>query len=61
MFYQKLLLTQDFDYRSINDKRNWVSALLSSEMHYLSFGQGLTLSTMENYQVFLSIFLAVYD
>ena len=30
-----------------------VSALLSSEMHYLSIGKGLTLSPMENYQVFL--------
>ena len=27
--------------------------LLSSEMHYLSIGQGLTLSPTENYQVFL--------
>ena len=53
LFYQKLLLIQDFDYRSKNGKRNWVSALLSSEMHYLSIGQGLTLSPLENYQVFL--------
>ena len=53
LFYQKLLLIQDFDYRSKNDKRNWVSVLLSSEMYYLSIGQGLTLSPMENYQVFL--------
>ena len=47
-----------------NGKRNWVSALvkalLSSEMHYLSIGQGLTLSPMENYQVLLEIFWAVY-
>ena len=27
--------------------------LLYSETHYLSIGQGLTLSSMENYQVFL--------
>ena len=53
LFYQKLLLIQDFDYRSKNGKRNWVSAILSSKMHYLSIGQGLTLSHMENYQVFL--------
>ena len=38
LFYQKLLLIQDFDYRSKNGKRNWVSALLSSEMHCLSIG-----------------------
>ena len=30
-------------------QKNWVSALLSSEMHYLSIGQGLTQSPMENY------------
>ena len=53
LFYQKLLMIQDFDYRSKNGKRNWVSALLSSEMHYLSIGKGLTLSPLENYQVFL--------
>ena len=41
-FYQTRLLIQDFDYRSKNSKRNWVSALLSSEMHYLSIGQWLT-------------------
>ena len=34
-------------------KRNWVSALLPSEMHFLSIGQGLTQSPMENCQVFL--------
>ena len=33
LFYQKLLLIQDVDYRSKNNQRNWVSAL-SSEMHY---------------------------
>ena len=38
-----------------------MSAVLSSEMHYMSIGQGLTLSPMENYQVFLKIFLAVYN
>ena len=43
MFYQKLLLIKDFDYRSKNGNINWVSSLLSSEMHYLSIGQGLTL------------------
>ena len=50
---KKLLLIQAFDYRSKNSKRNWVSALLSSEMNYLSIGQGLILSSMENYQLFL--------
>ena len=34
-------------------KRNWVSALLSSKMNYLSIWQGLKLSSMENYQLFL--------
>ena len=53
LFYQKLFLIQNFDNHSKNCKRNWVSALLSSEMHYLSIGQGLTQSPMENYQVFL--------
>ena len=53
LFYQNLLLIQDFDYHSQNGKRNWVSALLSSEMHYLFIGQGLTFSPMENYQAFL--------
>ena len=52
-FIKKLLLIQDFDYRSKNSKRNWGSALLSSEMNYLFIGQGLTLSSMENYQLFL--------
>ena len=42
LFYQKLFLIQNYHIK--NGKRNWVSALLSSEMHYLSFGQGLTLS-----------------
>ena len=50
MFYQKLLLIKDFDYRSKNGNINWVSALLSSEMHYLSIRQGLTLSPVENYE-----------
>ena len=53
LFYQKLILIQDFDYRSKNGERNLVSALLSSEMHNLSIGQELTLSPMENHQVFL--------
>ena len=35
---------------------NWVFTLLSSEMYGLSVGHGLTLSPMENYQVFLKIF-----
>ena len=29
-------------------KKNWVSAVLSSEMHNLFIGKGLTLSPMEN-------------
>ena len=52
-FIKNLLLIKDLDNRSKNGKRNWVSALLSSEMHYLSIGQGLTLSAMGTYQVFL--------
>ena len=51
--YQNLLLIQDFDYRSKNGKINWVSAFLSSEMHCLSIGQGLTLSPLDNYQAIL--------
>ena len=47
MFYQKLFLIQNFDFHSINGKIIWVSALLSNEMHYLSNGQGLTLSPMK--------------
>ena len=53
LFYQNFFLIQNFDYHSKNGKRNLVSALLSSEMHTLYIGQGLTLSLMENYQVFL--------
>ena len=53
LFYQKLFWIDNFDYHSKNGKINWVSALLSSEMHYLSIGQGLTLSPMENNQVYL--------
>ena len=47
LFYQKLFLIQNFDFHSKNGKRNWVSALLSSEMHDLSIGQGLTLSPIK--------------
>ena len=39
----------NFDYLSKNGKRNWVSVVLSIEIHYLSIGQGLTLSPMEKY------------
>ena len=60
LFYQKTFLIQNVDYHGKNGKRNWVSALLSSEMHYFSIRQRLILSPMENYQVFLLIFLAVY-
>ena len=56
LFYQKLVLIQNFDYLSKTGKGNWVSALLSSEMHHLSIGQGLTPSPMENNRVFLLIF-----
>ena len=52
LFCQKLFLTRYFD--SLKDsKRNWVSTLLSSKMYGFSIGQGLTLSPMENYLVFL--------
>ena len=52
-FIKKKFLIESFDYHTKNGNRNWVSAYLSSEMHYLSIRQGLTLSPMENYQVFL--------
>ena len=53
LIYQKLFLSANFDYLSKYGKRNWVTVVLSSEMHYLSIEQGSTLSPMENYQVFL--------
>ena len=53
LFYQKLVLIQYFDSSCIVMKRNWVSTLLSSEMYGLSIRQGLTLSHMVIYQVFL--------
>ena len=37
-------MIRNFGYPSNNGKRNWVSALLSSEMHYLCIGQVLTLA-----------------
>ena len=40
----KNFFDRKFDYLSKNGKRNWVSVVLSSKMHYLSFGQGLILS-----------------
>ena len=40
----KNFFIQNFDYLCKNGKINWVSAILSSEVHYLSTGQGLTLS-----------------
>ena len=43
LFCQKLFLIQYFDFLCKDIKRNWVSALLSSEMDGLSIGQGLTL------------------
>ena len=49
----KSFLIQYFDFLCKDSERNWVSTLLSSEMYGLSIGQGLTLSPMENYQVFL--------
>ena len=60
LFYQKLFLIPTFENLSKNGKRNWASVVLSSEMHYLSIGQGLTLSPMENYQVPLNILSSVY-
>ena len=53
LFCQKLFLIPNFDYLSKNGKGNWISVVLSCEVHYLSTGQGLSLSPMENYQVFL--------
>ena len=50
--FVKTFLIQYFDYLCKDSRRNWVSALLSSEMHGLSIGKGLTLLPMENYQVF---------
>ena len=49
LFCQKPFLIQYFDYLYKDRKRNWVSALLSSELYGLSIGQEL----VENYQVFL--------
>ena len=49
LFYQQLFLIQNFDYLGKNGKRNLVSVELSSEIHYLSIGQGLTVSPMKNY------------
>ena len=43
LFYETLFMIQNFSYRSKNGKIPWVASLLSSEMHYLSMGQGLTL------------------
>ena len=40
-------MIQNLGHPSKNGKRNWVSALLSSEMYYLSIEQGLTLSHMK--------------
>ena len=55
-FIKNFFLIQNVDHHSKNDKRNWVSAFLSSEMHYLSIGQGLTLSLMRKYQVSFKYF-----
>ena len=53
LFCQNLFFIQYFDYLCKDSKRNWISALLSGGMHGFSIGQGLTLSPMENAQVFL--------
>ena len=53
LFCQKNFLVKYFDSLYKNSERDWVSTLLSSEMYGLSIGQGLALSPMENYQVFL--------
>ena len=50
----------NFDSISKDSKRNWDSALLSSEMDGLSIGQVLALPPMANNLVFLWIFWAVY-
>ena len=51
--FVKNFLLQYFDSPCKDSKINWVSTLLSSEMYGLSIVQWLTLSPMENYQVFL--------
>ena len=53
LFCQKSFLIQYFDSLCKDIKKNWVSTLLSSGMYGLCIGQGLTLSPMVNYQVFL--------
>ena len=58
--FSKKMLIKYFDSLCKYSKRNRVSTLLSSELHCLSIGHGLTLSPMENYLVFLEIFWAVY-
>ena len=52
-FVKNFFLIQYFDFLCKDSERNWVSTLFSSEMYGLSIGQGLTLSPLENYQVFL--------
>ena len=49
----KTFLIQYFDSFCKDSIRSWVFTLLSSEMYGLSIGQGLALSPMEKYQVFL--------
>ena len=44
---------QYFDSLYKDSRINGLSTLLSSEINALSIGHGLTLSPMENYQVFL--------
>ena len=56
-----IFLIPNFDYLSINGNRNWVYVVSSSEMHYLSIGQWLTLSPIENLQVFKSSLAKLED
>ena len=50
-----ILFEQNFGPLKKHNKR-YTSVVLSREMHGLCIGQGLTLSPIENYQVFLWIF-----
>ena len=59
LFYQKLLLIQDFDYRIENGKRNWVSVLLSSEINYMSIGQGFGKLSGVPLNILSSVFISI--
>ena len=51
--FVKFFMIEYFDSLYKDSERSWVSTFLPSEMYGLSIGQGLALSPMENFQVFL--------